>query len=122
MPLKERALLYLPVVHVAPTTVPVRLFPETSAMVVPEPSLKLQAATNPVDCATDGVQRLDRASAIPSAMVAITLHEAPFTAVTGTPTGRHVRGGDRCPRSGGTTTDCVPRKSGAGRNRAAISG
>jgi hypothetical protein len=49
-PLKSNALPYLPEgVHVAPLIVPVFPLPDASATVVPVPSLKLYAATNPVE-------------------------------------------------------------------------
>src|SRR5579884_4296935 len=48
VPLNDRALPYRPdVVHAAPEIVPVFPLPEASATVLPNPSLKLYAATNP---------------------------------------------------------------------------
>ena len=49
VPLNTSAFPYRPaVVHVAPLSVPVLLFPDASMTVVPEPSLNPYAATRPV--------------------------------------------------------------------------
>ena len=83
VPLKDRALPYLPeVLQVAPLIVPVLLLPDRSATVVPLPSLNPYAATRPLDTAVTVSTKLLLALRAPS-LTTMVIVEVPLCAEAG---------------------------------------